>query len=219
MPRQVECGEVNVAATDTMRVYAGRGAITQLMLGVVCAAIYGAALWATSFLPTIPGVTWVRPANMLSELYAVSFGWTGALAAAFGNSLGDLLRGQFNPTLVWWVFPLEAVCTGLVVYWFVTDPSLRTTRGKIEWLLFAVVAQGLLTGFGLAIGLSLSGVVPAGAVPAIGVTITLNEGIPAIASGFVQYALFPRIVRMGLWWGRDLDKSNVPPEFLAQLRS
>jgi len=26
-------------------------------------------------------------------------------------------------------------------------------------------------------------------------------------------------VRMGLWWGRDLDKSNVPPAFLAELRS
>jgi len=24
---------------------------------------------------------------------------------------------------------------------------------------------------------------------------------------------------MGLWWGRDLDKSNVPPAFLAELRS
>jgi len=60
-------------AAETMRVYAGRGAITQLMLGIVCAAIYGAALWATSFLPTIPGVTWVRPANMLSELFTINF--------------------------------------------------------------------------------------------------------------------------------------------------
>jgi len=70
-----------------MRVYAGRGAVTQLMLGVVCAAIYGVAPRATSFLPTIPGVTWVRPANMLSELFAVNFGWTGGLGIAFGNSL------------------------------------------------------------------------------------------------------------------------------------
>jgi hypothetical protein len=209
-----------MAMTQTMRVYAGRGAITQLMLGVVCAAIYGAALWATSFLPTIPGVTWVRPANMLSELFAVTFGWTGALAAAFGNILGDLLRGQLNPTLQLWVFPLELIFTGMIVYWGVTDPSLRSMRGKVEWLIFAVIAQGLLTGFGLAFGLAyLGGAIPPGAVPAIGVTITLNEAIPAIASGFVQYALFPRIVRMGLWWGRDLDKSNVPSEFLAQLRS
>ncbi len=206
-------------AAEMMRVYAGRGAITQLMLGVVCAAIYGAALWATSFLPTIPGVTWVRPANMLSELYTVNFGYTGALAAAAGNSLGDLMRGQFNPTILWWIFPLEAIATGLVVYWGVTDPSLRSTRGKIEWLIFGVIAQGLITGFGIALGLSLSGVVPSAALQAIGATISLNEGIPAIASGFVQYALFPRIVRMGLWWGRDLDKSNVPPDLLAQLRS
>jgi hypothetical protein len=190
------------------------------MLGVVCAAIYGAALFATSFLPTIPGVTWVRPANMLSELFTVSFGLTGALAAAAGNSLGDLFRGQFNPTILWWIFPLEAIATGLVVYWGVTDPSLRTTRGKIEWLIWGVVAQGLLTGFGIAFGLTfVSGVAPTAAFQAIGITITLNEAIPAIASGFVQYALFPRIVRMGLWWGRDLDKSNVPAEFLAQLRS
>jgi len=26
-------------------------------------------------------------------------------------------------------------------------------------------------------------------------------------------------MRMGLWWGRDLDKSNVPPELLAQWRA
>jgi hypothetical protein len=189
------------------------------MLGVVCAAIYGVGLWATSFLPTIPGVTWVRPANMLSELFGVNFGYTGALGVAFGNSLSDLLRGQFNPTLVWWVFPLELIATALIPYWGVTDPSLRSTRGKIEWLIFAVIAQGLLTGFGLAAGLTLAGAVPAGLLMTIGWTITLNEAIPAIASGFVQYALFPRIVRMGLWWGRNLDKSNVPRDLLAQLRS
>ena len=206
-------------ATETMRVYAGRGAITQLMLGVVCAAIYGAALWATSFLPTIPGVTWVRPANMLSELYGVNFGYTGAIAAAVGNSLGDLMRGQFNPTITWWILPLEAIATSLVVFWGVSDPSLRSRRGKIEWVIFAVVVQGILTGFGIAAGLAASGVVPTGALTAIGVTITLNEALPAIAAGFVQYALFPRIVRMGLWWGRDLDKSNVPPDFLASLRA
>jgi hypothetical protein len=207
-------------AIGTMRVYAGRGAVTQLMLGIVCAAIYGVALWATSFLPTIPGVTWLRPANMLSELFAINFGWTGALGIAFGNSLSDLLRGQFNPALLWWVFPLELIATAMVVYWGVTDPSLRSTRGKIEWLIWAVVAQGLLTGFGLAFGLAyISGAVPKDLFMTIGVTVTLNEAIPAVVSGFVQYALFPRIVRMGLWWGRDLDKSNVPSKLLAELRS
>ena len=207
-------------AAETIRVYSGRGAVTQLMLGIVCAAIYGVALWATSFLPTIPGVTWLRPANMLSELFAVNFGWIGALGIAFGNSLSDLLRGQFNPTLLWWVFPLELIATAMVVYWGVTDPSLRSTRGKIEWLVWAVIVQGLLTGFGLAFGLAfLSSAVPQGLFMTIGVTVTLNEAIPAIAAGIVQYALFPRIVRMGLWWGRDLDKSNVPPAFLAELRS
>src|SRR5438309_916971 len=115
-------------AAETIRVYSGRGAVTQLMLGIVCAAIYGVALWATSFLPTIPGVTWLRPANMLSELFAVNFGWIGALGIAFGNSLSVLLRGQFNPTILWWVFPLEFIATAMVVYWGVTDPSLQHAR-------------------------------------------------------------------------------------------
>src|SRR5207249_2203861 len=118
-------------AAETIRVYSGRGAVTQLMLGIVCAAIYGVALWATSFLPTIPGVTWLRPANMLSELFAVNFGWIGALGVAFGNSLSDLLRGQFNPTILWWVFPLEFIATAMVVYWGVT--WTRATCHRRSW--------------------------------------------------------------------------------------
>src|SRR5258708_24478832 len=189
-------------AAETIRVYSGRGAVTQLMLGIVCAAIYGVALWATSFLPTIPGVTWLRPANMLSELFAVNFGWVGALGIAFGNSLSDLLRGEFNPTLLWWVFPLEFIATAMVVYWGVTDPSLRSTRGKIEWLIWAVIVQGLLTGFGLAFGLAfLSAAVPQGLFVTIGVTATLNDSIPSICSVFFHYTLFRRIFPLVLLRG------------------
>src|SRR6266508_3238481 len=46
--------EVRGMAAEMMRVYAGRGAITQLVLGVVSGGTYGAALWATSFGPPHP---------------------------------------------------------------------------------------------------------------------------------------------------------------------
>ena len=203
----------------TERVYSGRTGVNKLMVGIVLAAIYAIGLWATGFLPTIPGVTWLRPANTLSEIFGVCFGWIGAIAVMFGNSLGDLLRGQLNVATLWWVFPIELIATALIVYWGVSDPSLRTMRGKIEWVIWAVIVQGLLTGFGIAFMLVQQGIVPGEAFNTIGWTITLNEAIPAVAAGFIQYLIFPRIVRMGLWWGRDLTKSTVPKELLEELRS
>lgn len=205
-------------AAEGARLYTGKNKVTQLMVGIVCAAMYGAGLWATGFLPTIPGITWVRPANILSEIFGASFGWTGSLAVMFGNSLGDLMSSRFNPTTLWWLLPLELVCTALVVYWGVTDPSLRSLRGKIEWAIWAVVGQGLLTGFGIAFFVTyIQAMAPREAFTTIGWTITLNEGIPAIFGGVVQYFLFPAIVRTGLWWGRNLEKSNVPKSYLAEL--
>lgn len=44
---------------------------------------------------TIPGITWVRPANMLSELFAVNFGWTGLSALRIveaGSLKGRVVR-------------------------------------------------------------------------------------------------------------------------------
>lgn len=206
-------------STQVARIFSGKSRTTVLVWGLIMAAIYGGSLFATKFIPTIPGITWLRPGNMLSEIFAANFGGTGSIAVMFGNSFGDLLGGQFNPTTLWWVLPLELVFTALIVYWGVTDPSLRTTRGKIEWLVFAVVLQGLLTGFGIAFFVCyVQNAAPRDLFGTIGWTITLNEGIPAIVAGFIQWALFPRIVRMGLWLGRDLETSNVPKELLAELR-
>jgi energy-coupling factor transport system substrate-specific component len=196
----------------------GKSLVFKLMLGIVCAAIYGAGLWATGFLPTIPGITWLRPANMFSELFGVSFGWLGCAAIAVGNELGDFLTGGFNPVMLWWLVPLEFMFTAGIVYLGVTDPSLRSVRGKIEWLVFAVIGQGVLTGFGIAFFITrVTVVAPVAAFWTIGTTIALNEAIPAVLAGVLQYFLFPLIVKMGLWMGRDLNKSNIPPAYLKKL--
>jgi len=202
---------------DEVKVFKGRSSLTGVMIVLFCGAVYGAGLWVTSFLPTIPGVTWLRPANAFSEIFAVNFGLAGCLAAPLGDALSNLLKGSFTLTTTWWVSPIEFVCTALIVYLGVSDPSLRSLRGKIEWFVFAVVLQGLTTGFGLALGLSLQGITPWAVFRTIGWTITLNEAMPAILAGFIQYLLFPQIVKMGWWWGKDLHKSNVPKEFLATL--
>lgn len=200
-------------------VYKGKSPTYKLVTFIVAAGLYGFGLFLTSFLPTIPGVTWLRPANILSEIFAVTFGWLGCTAVMVGNSFGDLLGGHFSLVSLWWLLPLEFIATAAVIFWGVTDPSLRTLRGKVEWAIWAVVVQGLLTGFGIAFFLCyVQAGAPISAFGAIGWTITLNEGIPAIVGGFVQYALFPLMVKAGLWWGRDLDKSNVPHAYLEELR-
>lgn len=184
--------------------YEGKSGLRVLMVVLVGAAIYGAGLYATSFLPTIPGVTWLRPGNALSEILAVSFGVWGSLAVMLGNTLGDFLRGNFNPAMLWWLLPLEFFCTAHVVYLGVRNPSLKGWRDVIEWALYAVVAQGLLTGFGIAFFICyVVKTVPVAAFTSIGWTISLNEGIPAIGAFFLhKHLVYPWLVKRGLWWGR-----------------
>lgn len=199
--------------------YKKSDSLLKVMIVVIGAAVYGAGLWVTSAFPLIPGVTWARPANILSEILGVCTGWAGAWASMLGNTLGDTLRGS-PPTLLnfWWLLPLQFFCTAGVVYLGVTDPSLRSWRGKIEWIVYAILLQGFLTGYGIGFFLALQGVVPWSKFTVIGKTIFFNEALPAIPAGFVQYFLFPLLVKAGLWWGKDLDKSNVPKKYLTELR-
>jgi len=206
-------------SAGSVRVYKGQSSTARLMVVILTSAIYGVGLWVTSFLPTIPGITWIRPANVLSELFAVCFGYWGCLAAPIGDAMSNILKGSFTLTSIWWVSAIEFVCTAAIVFWGVSDPSLKSLRGKIEWILFAVIAQGLLTGFGIALGLCLQGSAPWEMFKTIGWTITLNEAIPALVALPIQrYLVFPAIVRMGWWWGRDLEKSRVPKDYLAEVQ-
>src|SRR5262245_5801567 len=200
-------------------VHRERSATQVLVLVILMAAVYGAGLYVTRGVVFIPGVTWFRPANALSELYGVNFGLWGALAAAIGNALNDILAGEFNIILFVPIFILEAVCTALIPYWIVTDPTLRSMRGKVEWLIGAVVLQGLTTGFGISAVLVVTGTVPGNLFLTIGQTISLNEGLPAILAGVIQYALFPQLYKMGLYMGRRLEGSNAPADYVSALAS
>jgi hypothetical protein len=213
---------VETAATSESQVevvHRERSATQILVLVILMAAVYGAGLYVTRGIVFIPGVTWFRPANALSELYGVNFGLWGALAAGIGNTLNDILGGEFNIVLFVPIFVLEVVCTALIPYWIVTDPTLRSTRGKVEWLVGAVVLQGLTTGFGIAAVLVVTGTVPGNLFFPIGQTISLNEGVPAVVAGVIQYALFPQLYKMGLYMGRRLDRSNAPADYVASLAS
>ena len=200
-------------------VHRERSSVQVLVTVVLLSAIYAAGLFVTRGVVFIPGVTWFRPANALSELYGVNFGIWGALASGIGNTVSDIAGGTFNPVLFVPVFVLEVVCTALIPYWIVTDPTLRSTRGKVEWLIGVVVLQGVTTGFGIAGALVLTGTAPAAAFTAIGTTISLNEAVPAVVAGVVQFLLFPQLYRMGLYAGRRVEGSNAPAEYVASLAS
>ncbi len=200
-------------------VHRERSSVQILVLIVLMSAVYAAGLYVTRGVVFIPGVTWFRPANMFSELYGVNFGVWGALACGIGNMLNDLISGGFNLVTEIPVFPIEVIATGLIPYWIVTDPTLRSTRGKIEWIVGVIILQGVLTGFGIAAVLVLTHTVPDNLFMTIGQTITLNEGLPAILAGVIQYALFPQLYKMGLYMGRNLENSNAPADYVASLAS
>lgn len=209
---------VRKTTTETKIVYKGRSKILMWMVGVLCAAVYGVGLWATSSLVLVPGATWVRPVNVLSEIFSIMFGQVGIIAITIGNTFSDFLQQRLVVSTLWWVLPVEYLFTGFIAYWGVTDPSLRSKRGWLEWLVFVVIGQGFLTGFGLAFFASRTGLIPREQFISLGWIITANEALPALfLGGLLQYLLFPLVVKSGFWWGRDLNKSHVPPEYLAKL--
>jgi hypothetical protein len=209
--------ETAVPDSRVETIHRERSSVQILVTVILLAAVYGAGLFVTRGVVFIPGVTWFRPANALSELYGVNFGIWGALACGLGNVLNDIIGGGFNAVTFVPVFIIEVVCTAMIPYWIVTDPTLRSMRGKIEWLIGAVVLQGVTTGFGIAAVLVVTGTVPAAALTTIGTTISLNEGVPAIFAGVVQFFLFPQLYRMGLYAGRRLEGSNAPADYVSSL--
>jgi len=167
----------------------------------------------------IPGVTWVRPANMLSELFHHQLRVTPAAGhrrrehratccADSSTNAAVVGSSRSRPS------PPASSSTGR----HRSEPQ-GARAARIEGLISRLIRPGsadrlwALPLDGLRVGRRASGRVPDDRHH-----LHLNEDPKRSPSGFVQYALSRASVRMGLWWGRDLDKATCRKS-LAQLRS
>ncbi len=64
-----------------------------VVFAAICASLYAAILIPFKFLPLIPGVTELRPANAVPVICSFLFGPAAGWGAAIGNVIGDFFGG------------------------------------------------------------------------------------------------------------------------------
>ncbi|KPN30938.1 QueT transporter [Halolamina pelagica] len=68
-----------------------------VMLVAVVAAVYAALLIPFKLFTILPGLTSIRPANVLPVFFGIAFGPAAAWGSAIGNLIGDVFGGTFGP--------------------------------------------------------------------------------------------------------------------------
>ena len=64
-----------------------------VVLVALPAGVYAAILIPLKAVPLIPGITEIRPANVVPVVFSLLFGPAAAWGSAFGNLIGDFFLG------------------------------------------------------------------------------------------------------------------------------
>ncbi|GFP28913.1 QueT transporter family protein, partial [Candidatus Hakubella thermalkaliphila] len=115
-----------------------------ILLVALCAAVYAAVLIAfKAGIVIIPGITEIRPANILPIVFSLLFGPAAAWGTGVGNLIGDFLGGTLGPGSAFGFagnFFLGYVPYKIWGQLFVLssgeEPRMRTAR---QWLEFIVI--------------------------------------------------------------------------------
>jgi len=185
-----------------------------VVLVALTAGLYAAFLIPFKPIPLIPGITEVRPANVVPIICALLFGPAAAWGSAFGNLIGDFFGtlgpgsffgfiGNFLyayvPYRVWGMHRLAPKEPGR---------GLSTGRGLGEYLLATALAS-LVCAVVIGWGCEILGLAPGFLVANI---IVLNNFIVAAVLGPpLLLALYPRVQRWGLLHWQVLGKEPSRP--------
>ncbi len=189
-----------------------------VVLVALTAGAYAAILIPLKGIPLIPGITEIRPANVIPVVFSLLFGPAAAWGAAFGNLIGDF----FGTLGVGSIFGfIGNFFYGLVAYklWGRMGPlsakaPLDSRKGRqiVEFVLVAFLASAVCAMF-IAWGVDLFGLVPFGF---LGPVITLNNFTAAALLGpFLLWLLYPRARRWDILWTEimlpnEITHSNHP---------
>jgi energy-coupling factor transport system substrate-specific component len=185
-----------------------------VMLVAVTAAVYAALLIPFAGLVIIPGVTNVRPGNVIPVVFGIMFGPAGAWGSAIGNLINDLFAGTFGPGNVFGF--IGNFFYGLIGYklWGSLgplssgeEPTMRSPRQLLEFGVIAIVASGLCAAI-IAWGLEILGLFP---FSVLGTIILLNNFLATIVLGPpILYLVYPRIKEMGLLYPDVMLREDLP---------
>ena len=183
-----------------------------VVLVALTAGVYAAILVPLKAIPLIPGVTEIRPANVIPVVFSLLFGPAAAWGAAFGNLIGDFFGTLGLGSIFGFV---GNFFYGLVAYklWGKMGPlsshqplDSRSGRSVLEYLLLAFLASAVCAAF-IAWGLELVGIVPFGVV---GPIILLNNFLAAAVLGpFLLWLLYPRAKRWDILWTEIMEPGEI----------
>ncbi len=183
-----------------------------VVLVALTAGVYAAILVPLKAIPLIPGITEIRPANVIPVVFSLLFGPAAAWGAAFGNLIGDFFGTLGLGSIFGFV---GNFFYGLVAYklWGKMGPlsshqplDSRSGRSVLEYLLLALLASAVCAAF-IAWGLELFGLVPFGVV---GPIITLNNFLAAAVLGpFLLWLLYPRAKRWDILWTEIMEPGEI----------
>ncbi len=184
-----------------------------VVLVALTAAVYAAILIPLKSIPLIPGVTEIRPANVVPVVFSLLFGPAAAWGSAFGNLIGDFF-GTLGPGSIFGF--IGNFFYGLVPYklWGKMGPfsskqplDSRSGRAILEFLLVAFLASAACSAF-ISWWLDLLGLIPFGF---LGPVITLNNFVAAGLLGpFLLWLLYPRAKRWDILWTEILEPVEIP---------
>jgi energy-coupling factor transport system substrate-specific component len=183
-----------------------------VVLVALTAGVYAAILIPLKPIPLIPGVTEIRPANVVPVVFSVLFGPAAAWGSAFGNLIGDFFGtlgpgsiGGFIGNFFYGFVPYKLLGTrGSLAVGQRTE--IRTGRQISMYLLVSFLASATCAAF-IACGLELFKIVP---FAVVGPLITLNNFIMAAIIGpFLVRLLHPRAKRWNLLWAEIMEAGEI----------
>jgi hypothetical protein len=203
------------AVLDFVQLRAQRWTTVDLVLVVMTAALYAAALLTLSFIKLSPG-TYLRPANALQMPFGILFGIPGCIGISLGNLLADLNQGLAPHAMIMGFF--VNFLGAFIPYALVSNAALRTRRSVIEWTVWAVLVPSLIVGGSIWINVLL-GLTPSAIAIAFGPITFLNTALPAALLGpLLLKLLYPFVVRAGLYRGREAALDSRPGQANAEGR-
>lgn len=185
-----------------------------IMLVAVTAAVYAALLIPFAGLVIIPGITAVRPGNVIPVVFGIMFGPAAAWGSAVGNLINDVFAGTFGPGSLFGF--IGNFFFGMVGYklWGAMgvlssgeEPTMRSGRQLFEFAIIAVVASALCAAI-IAWGLEVLGLFP---FSVLGTIIFLNNTIAvAVLGPPILLLVYPRIKEMGLLYPDVMEPEDLP---------
>ncbi len=179
---------------------------TMVVLTVLTAGIFAAILIPFKGIPLIPGLTELRPANVIPVVFGLLFGPAGAWGAALGNLIGDFF-GTLGPGSFFgfWGNFLAAY----LPYKMWRNRPLGHIKGHLPRFVMAVLLGATACALVVGFGLEALKLLP---FSVIAVAVFCNNAIITLILGpFLLALLEPRVSRWDLSWTELLDPEDRAP--------